>query len=104
MPKVIGIYRGNSKTGEVRYYEDGKKELEGSYNEKLEREGKWTYWFSDGKIWSECGYKNGLKHGKSTVYYENGQKRYEGNYHNDTTTGIWKFWNEQGSLIKEINY
>ena len=103
-PKVVGAYQNKIKTGEVKFYEDGKKEIEGNYNERLERKGKWTYWYKDGKVWSECEYKNGLKDGKSTVYYENGQKRYEGNYRNDTTIGNWKFWNEQGALVKEMKY
>lgn len=103
-PKVIGTYQNKIKTGEAKFYDDGKKEMEGSYNDKLERQGKWTYWFKNRKVWSECEYKNGLKNGKSTVYFENGKKRYEGNYSNDSTIGIWKFWNEQGALVKEINY
>ncbi len=103
-PKVVGIYSGKIKTMEIKYYENGQKETEGCYTEKLERQGKWTAWFESGKIWSECEYKNGLKEGKSSVYYENGQKRYEGNYQNDTTIGLWKFWNESGTLLKEMNY
>lgn len=103
-PLLTGIYWDSVKVAEIKYYDDGKKEMEGSYNKSLERHGKWTYWYTDGKVWSECEYKNGLKDGKSTVYYENGSKRYEGNYRNDTTTGVWKFWNEQGALLKEINY
>lgn len=103
-PREVGIYTKNEKTGEIKYYDTGKKEVEGSYNKNLERHGKWTYWFPDGKVWSECEYKNGIKDGKSTVYYENGNKRYEGNYRNDTTIGAWRFWNDQGALLKEINY
>ena len=103
-PKVVGLYQNNFKKGEIKFYEDGKKEIEGGYNENLERDGRWTYWFSNGKVWSECSYKNGLKDGKSAVYFENGQKRYEGRYRNDTTIGTWKFWNERGELLKEIKY
>lgn len=103
-PKVVGVYKDELKIAEIKYYENGKKELEGFYNEKLERNGKWIYWFENGKIWSECEYKNGIKEGKSTVFFENGQKRYEGNYKNDSTIGVWKFWNEKGELVKEINY
>lgn len=103
-PKVIGTYHDSIKTREISYYPGGVKEMEGSYNKNLERNGQWTYWFSNGNVWSECDYKNGLKDGKSTVYFENGQKRYEGYYRNDTTAGTWKFWNENGNLVKEINY
>lgn len=103
-PKVVGIYKDSIKTSEIHFYENGQKELEGSYNEKLQRNGHWYYWYEDGKVWSECEFKNGMKEGKSTVFYENGQKRYEGNYRSDSTIGHWQFWDEQGKLIKEVDY
>ncbi len=103
-PKIIGRYSGKIKTGEARFYEGGKKEMEGTFNEKLLRDGKWIFWFKNGKVWSECEFKDGLKNGKSVVHYENGQKRYEGNYQNDTTIGKWIFWNEKGEVVKEMKY
>lgn len=103
-PKVVGIYQNEKKTGEEKFYENGNKEMTGTYNENLEREGRWIYWYKNGNVWSECEYKKNLKHGKSTVYYENGKKRYEGSYRNDTTIGVWTFWNEKGEVVKEIKY
>lgn len=102
------VYTGKDekrrKTKETRYYEDGKTEITGGFSPSGKREGKWSYWFKNGKLWSECEYKNGLRHGKSTVWFDNGQKRYEGQYLNDLKTGNWKFWDINGKLAQEMNF
>ena len=114
--KLIGLYTETDgqlvKISENGYYENGALEIQGSYNDSGQRVGKWKYWYEcldckpeeTGQLWSECEYKDGLRHGISIIYYENGQKRYEGQYANDSTDGKWLFWNDKGTLQKELNY
>ena len=47
---------------------------------------------------------NGVNHGKTTTWHENGEKYYEGFYTEGERSGVWKFWDENGEFIKEINY
>jgi antitoxin component YwqK of YwqJK toxin-antitoxin module len=105
-PKTVKLYKNESREtllGEVNYYEDGTKKMEGGY-ENGERSGKWSYWYPNGKLWSQGIYKNGKENGLKTVWHSNGQKYYEGSAVNDKRTGIWKFWDEKGNLVKEVDY
>lgn len=67
------------------------------------REGEWKSYYRDGTLWSENTYKNGLINGKTITYFPNGNKRYEGYFKNASKTGIWKFWNEEGDFVKEVD-
>jgi antitoxin component YwqK of YwqJK toxin-antitoxin module len=105
-PKIIKYYRNESKEillKESRFYEDGTKKIEGNF-EDGERSGQWSYWYEDGKLWSQAVYKKGKENGLRTVFHKNGQKYYEGMTIDDKRSGNWKFWNENGELIKEIDY
>lgn len=105
-PKTVKYYKSNSKevvVKEVLFYEDGQKKLEGAYKNG-ERTGKWSYWYTNGNLWSQGEYKKGLENGLKTVWHENGQKYYEGHLKDGTRIGIWNFWEKDGTLIKEINY
>lgn len=92
------------KVASTRYYSDGVIEVSGEFDADEKRIGKWFYNYPSGSIWSECGYKAGLRDGYSAVYYKNGQKRYEGNYKDDKTIGTWKFYSEEGELLRTVEY
>lgn len=105
-PKTVKYYTNEKMedlVGEARYYEDGTKKTEGNYKNG-QRNGQWSYWFHDGKIWSRAVYKEGKENGLRTVWHSNGQKYYEGKAINDQRKGVWKFWDENGKLVKEIDY
>lgn len=88
---------------EIRYYENGQKEMEGAFlNSK--RHGKWIAWYDNGVIWSIGYYNEGLRNGSSEVYYPNGEVRYEKHYVNDTAEGTWLFYNENGEPIGKAIY
>jgi antitoxin component YwqK of YwqJK toxin-antitoxin module len=106
-PEVVKYYK---KNGEIRelvkeeaFYPNKKKRMEGEYKNN-EREGRWIYYYEDGKVWSEGFFKQGKNEGKRITYFENGNKRYEGNYKEDLRAGLWKFYNEQGKLVNQIDY
>lgn len=107
-PKIVNIYKKikgeRVKVEGTRFYDDGKKEVTGKFDPEGKKDGHWTYWYKDGKVWSECDFQSGKKSGMSTVYFDNGQKRYEGMYENDKQIGIWRFWDESGKLVQEKEY
>ena len=84
------------------YNEDGTLFKEGAMKNQR-REGDWKSYYRDGTLWSENFYKNGLVDGKTITYFPNGKKRYEGYFKNASKTGIWKFWNEEGEFVKEVD-
>ncbi|MBN4062538.1 MAG: hypothetical protein COA57_05925 [Flavobacteriales bacterium] len=107
-PKLVKVFAidGEEKAlaKETEYYENGQIKIIGEYNSESQRTGQWHAYYEDAKPWSECEYRNGLKHGKNTVWFSNGHLRYEGKYENDKQAGIWKFWDENGALVKEVEY
>ncbi|MGD1847223.1 MAG: toxin-antitoxin system YwqK family antitoxin [Salibacteraceae bacterium] len=107
-PKKVAVYVDNAgkkqKIQETLYYPNGQIEQDGKLNENTLREGKWTYWYNDGKTWSEYEYQNGMRHGSCKVYFPNGQIRYAGQWEQDQPVGNWKFWTNAGKLEREANY
>lgn len=106
-PKTVYYYqnKGNQKelVKEVSFYPNKNKRLEGEYKAN-ERNGKWTYYYENGNLWSEGSFVNGIDDGYRVTYYENGHKRYEGNFKMGNRIGIWKFYNENGENLKEEDY
>jgi antitoxin component YwqK of YwqJK toxin-antitoxin module len=105
--KMVHYYKEEGKTKilvkEIKYYENHQKQYVGELNNQI-RDGKWTFWRRDGKLWSEGEFKNGKRNGKGTVYHENGKIFYECEYKDDERCGIWRFYDDKGKFIKEINY
>uniref|UniRef100_A0A6A7FXV6 Uncharacterized protein n=1 Tax=Hirondellea gigas TaxID=1518452 RepID=A0A6A7FXV6_9CRUS len=91
------------------YYENGKLEKVIDYGDKLVATKKIgvTEYYQDGKIKSkgQMDYCSCLNYGEKTEYYENGQKKIEENFNKKgRRDGIFKAYNKEGKLIKEINY
>ena len=68
------------------------------------REGKWTSFFPNGKMQSECFYVDGLNHGTTKVYLENGKLLYEGEYVNGEKAGEWTFVDQKSGAITNKKY
>jgi antitoxin component YwqK of YwqJK toxin-antitoxin module len=83
------------------YYKNGNIKVKGVYKNK-KRDGDWSYFYENGKLWSYGEYTLGVRNGASSVYFENGVLKMEGNYFNNKQVGLWKFYNEKGKLIKEV--
>ena len=65
----------------IEYYKTGQKKSQGILIDG-KREGRWTYWFPNGNIWSEGEFKNGQSEGMFTIYKSNGEKFVESFYKN----------------------
>ncbi len=89
---------------EIFYYQNGQKKMEGEYNIDGKKHGKWVYWREDGKKWSEGYFTDGKDDKFRRTWHENGEKHYEGRYKLGTRVGKWKFYDEKGVMVKEIDY
>jgi hypothetical protein len=49
-------------------------------------------------------YDNDLPHGKWTLWHANGRKAAEGEAFRGGRTGLWRVWDEQGTLRSEVTY
>lgn len=106
-PKVVEIYEGKNDNKlmvkRIAYYDNKHKRVEGEYKDG-KKDGKWTYWYENGRLWSEGYFKNDMSHGLRTTWHENGNKYIEGEFREGLRIGEWKFWSEEGELIKTKDY
>ncbi|MFZ4741135.1 MAG: toxin-antitoxin system YwqK family antitoxin [Bacteroidales bacterium] len=100
---VICTKSGEQMASELFFYPSYKLQMIGT-SLNNQRDGKWSYWYENGNLWSEGYYKNGVNDSIRNVWFENGQKRYEGLYRNGKETGKWKFYDEKGKFANEVDY
>jgi hypothetical protein len=65
-----------------------------------ERVGQWTAYFPNGALRSQRTYVNGLTEGVTEVFYEDGSLYYSGQYRAGKSVGEWRFFDQQGTLIR----
>lgn len=97
LASVLAAGCGSKEEKAVKPADRGRLEYE------AKTEGPYTgtmveYWPGGGKK-QETEYREGRKHGKSTVWYENGQVEWEGEYR-DGDPVRFKHWTEDGRLIR----
>jgi antitoxin component YwqK of YwqJK toxin-antitoxin module len=106
-PKRECVYKGKDTSHELiretTWYPNKKIQMSGEFKEK-KRDGKWIYYYKNGNVWSEGFFKDGKSDGKRTTHYENGKIFYEGYYQEDRRVGVWKFYDEKGTLVKSVDY
>ncbi|MBQ6770563.1 MAG: hypothetical protein IJP44_06225 [Bacteroidales bacterium] len=88
---------------EIEYYDSGQVKMEGGMKDG-KREGEWIAYFPDGRPQSRGNFKEGKMDGLSKVYWDNGNQRWEGFYKEGRRCGKWKYFDEQGLLLKEADY
>jgi antitoxin component YwqK of YwqJK toxin-antitoxin module len=91
------------KVKEIRYYQSGKKEMEGGFSGGR-KNGAWTCWFENGRKQSEGFFKNDMRDGKAVVWRENGYKYYEGTYSLGKLHGTWVTYDTDGTRMNETLY
>lgn len=103
-PEIVKEFLPSSNKAVVKFYDENQKlKTKGEMIGK-KREGKWIYYFSDRKIFSEENYKDGKLHGILKNYYPNGKLTQESNYKNGKRHGLSKIYTDEGVLIEELNY
>jgi len=103
-PRIVRYYDKSDKcVKETEYYESGQVKMEGGMKDG-KWEGKWVAYFPDGRMQSVGYFENGLRTGQATVWQENGNLLQEGFYKEGKHCGKWKFYDEQGDIIKEVDF
>lgn len=89
---------------EIRYWENGRVEMEGGLN-RGNRDGEWLSYRRSGAKWSVMNYKNGFREGLNENWRDNGNRNYIGYYRNDKEHGVWQFFDlNTGKLFKEVYF
>ena len=85
------------------YYKDGKlKSISNYSNGKLH--GKKENYFENGKISTITYYNEDKLDGKKQKFYESGNLEFEGYYTKNNMSGIWKWYDQDGKIVKEKEY
>ncbi|MBR2201338.1 MAG: hypothetical protein IJ894_11430, partial [Bacteroidales bacterium] len=89
----------------VTYYDKNEtvKKSEGDMKDGHEN-GRWTYYYRNGKKYKETDFYMGVVNGRVAFYYENGNLMNEGNVVNNRTTGAYKEYYEDATLKAEGFY
>ncbi|MBI9068420.1 MAG: hypothetical protein JEZ09_14085 [Salinivirgaceae bacterium] len=65
---------------------------------------KYEEFFEDGTLKLKVEVDDGLKDGNLKVYHSNGELYIKGEFKNDQPVGKWKYYDEEGDLIKVDRY
>jgi len=84
-------------------YDNGQVKIKGNLLDD-QRHGRWESFYENGVKWSEDNYYQGEKNGRTVSYYPTGMFRYQGTYIDDIEAGKWTFYDEEGNIIKEMDY
>lgn len=104
----VGIHRKFDANGDVInsfiYNNNGNLLSEGIVDKDGKKEGKWKYFYENGKIKAEGNYVSNQEQGQWTFYYNNGNVEQKGEYKNGKYNGLWTWYYENNSVKKEENY
>lgn len=94
------------KDGIYTEWYPGHKQIKvrGRQDEDEKRQGIWKLYGEDGTELSITIYTDDKKDGHIVVRHPNGAVRYVGEYIMDERVGEWRFYNEQGDLIKTEDF
>ncbi len=82
------------------FYENGKKEREGTYKNGFEV-GKWIWYYENGNVKEEGNFVDGKWDGVWAWYRENGTVEYHRIYANGIERGVWSWWDEEGNKVRQ---
>jgi antitoxin component YwqK of YwqJK toxin-antitoxin module len=74
------------------------------YNDKGELHGQYRTWHTNGQLFIERNFINGLFHGLCRIWYENGQSYNEATYKDGLRHGLYREWYSNGQLWMECTY
>lgn len=99
-------YKNGILEGEYQLlHKNGKVKLEGNYDDKSERTGKWTEYNEDGYLKSVIHYDEGMQHGTTTIYFDNGKIKSYGEFKLGKENGkVQEYEENPHRLIAEATY
>lgn len=92
------LIKGNKEGKWIFYYESGQQKSEGYYK-FAEKQGDWTYFYETGEKQATASYENGT--GSYTEFYINGKMKASGTVVDNTSEGLWKYYDNEGRLQSE---
>ena len=101
-PLTISYYMGND---EMRYQfnENYTLNAKGLVRDG-KKEGRWEFYYANGKKQMEALYKNDIPEGAYNSYRETGIPYFLGFYINGKRAGIWEFYDAEGNLAGTQNF
>lgn len=104
-PKNVQVFSSadSSKIGAKELYDNGVVKVDMKYKDG-KRNGPTYSYYKDGKPWSLNTFENDDLHGPYQTWHENGQLYYDGQYDHNRKVGVWKFYDDKGSLIKTMDF
>jgi antitoxin component YwqK of YwqJK toxin-antitoxin module len=94
----------NEKIAERHFYESQKVYIENLFKNGHKNGPSMAFRDSTGNPWSLHTYTNDTLNGPYKVWHENGQLRIEGQYKMGVKSGNWRFFDNQGTIQREINF
>ena len=88
---------------ETRWYENGKKEIEGT-RLRNQLHGRWKRWFNSGELHDTLGYDKGSRLGPYVAYSASGTTVAKGSYERDRKVGRWVYFYDNGRPLAYGNY
>lgn len=89
-------------TTEIAVYDEAGRLSKISRWSDSQKHGKWEAFYPDGKPWSVHQYNKGVQIGGYFTWHPNGRPFITGQYDSiGNPTGMWRFFDEQGGLIRE---
>jgi len=97
-------FSDGSKNGLCRKYYSSGEILELSEWKNNLREGKYQAFYPSGKPFLECMFRNDQRNGRCFSYFLSGNIEVESFYQNDLPEGIWKYFDENGTILYTLIY
>ncbi len=88
----------------ISYNEYGIKSGEGLFDDKMNKQGKWIFFYDDGNIKAEGEYVDDKRENQWIFYYQNGVIYQKGNYKNGLPEGLWQLFYENSNLWRSEKY
>lgn len=94
----------NEKVAERHFYKSKKIYIENLFKGGRKNGPSMAFRDSSGIPWSLHTYKNDTLNGPYKVWHENGNLRIEGQYIMGIKSGNWRFFDENGLVLREVNF
>lgn len=95
----------------ITYWDKDKKKMRsrGKYNYAGfsgigKQDGKWEYWYENGKLEEVANYTKGKLNGQVVKYWDNGKKMHIGYFKNDIIDSTMTSWYDNGKVREEGTY
>ncbi|MBT4131228.1 MAG: hypothetical protein HOE44_10965 [Candidatus Marinimicrobia bacterium] len=87
----------------VVYYDDKILKYVG-YGTYENREGEWEWYSERGDMLKKESYSSNALDGRYVEFFENGNVKVAGGYKSGEKAGVWRYFNDDGSLKSELDY